>query len=402
MGLLAVAVIILVLTGDNTRHSQQQKLDERVTLNKKDKLPYGTYVAYQYLPYLFPKALLSINKEPPGYWNNLSAADSQQVLIIMTAKFSAGEDEMKDLIDFVKNGNDIFICAIYISAAAERVMKCTSSSYDLNYIGIDQLDRPMEISLSEPPFSADEKYKYPGRTFNSYFTSLDTAATDVLGYDELFRPDFIHLRAGKGNIYVHLEPLAFSNYFLLHRNNISYYEKAFSLLPQESAKVVWDEYYLYKKDAAEDQQPQPGWITVLLRYPAFRAALLTAMLALVLYVLMEMRRKQRVIRMIRKPGNDSLDFVKTIGRLYYDQGDHRNLGRKMAAYFLEHVRNKYKLATHVLDEEFKTALHFKSGVDRVEIEQIVSYIKYVDRAVVVSSDQLMDFYKKLESFYKKA
>ena len=73
------------------------------------------------------------------------------------------------------------------------------------------------------------------------------------------------------------------------------------------------------------------------------AALLTAIFALLLYVVLEMRRKQRTIPVMTKPKNDSLEFVKTIGRLYHDKGDHKNLCRKMSAYFLEHVRNRYKL-----------------------------------------------------------
>ena len=35
----------------------------------------------------------------------------------------------------------------------------------------------------------------------------------------------------------------------------------------------------------------------------------------------------------------------------------------MTAYFLEHVRNQYKLPTGILNEEFITSLKFKSGAD---------------------------------------
>ena len=71
-----------------------------------------------------------------------------------------------------------------------------------------------------------------------------------------------------------------------------------------------------------------------------------------------MRRKQRYIPVVAKPKNDSLDFVKTIGRLYYDKGDHKNLSRKMGAFFLEHVRSRYKLPTGTLNEEFINNSYF--------------------------------------------
>jgi hypothetical protein len=119
-------------------------------------------------------------------------------------------------------------------------------------------------------------------------------------------------------------------------------------------------------------------------------------------MLMETRRKQRYIPVIEKPKNDSLDFVKTIGRLYYDRGDHKNLCKKMGSYFLEHVRNRYKLPTNKLDEDFIKSLQFKSGCEEAEIRGIVSFIKYIDDAPVIKDDELSDFYKQLESFYKKA
>jgi hypothetical protein len=114
-----------------------------------------------------------------------------------------------------------------------------------------------------------------------------------------------------------------------------------------------------------------------------------------------MRRKQRVIPVVAKPRNDSLDFVKTIGRLYFDKGDHKNLARKMSAYFLEHVRNKYKISTSSLNEDFIKNLQYKSGATEQEIMTIVSFINTIDEAPDVNPKLLMDFHRNLELFYKK-
>ena len=48
--LLTGAIIALFVTGDNKK---EKKPDERITLRKQDKIPYGTYVAYQGLQHLF-------------------------------------------------------------------------------------------------------------------------------------------------------------------------------------------------------------------------------------------------------------------------------------------------------------------------------------------------------------
>ena len=397
--LLVAAVIALFVTGNN--NNSQKKLDGRITLQKKDKIPYGTYVAYNSLSHLFPSAAVYTNKHEPGYWDSLSSYDTHQAYIVIADRFTADEDELKKMIGFVKAGNDVFISARYFSSAADEMFGFSSSSYDLSFFPEEGQDS-MKISLHQPPFEKDITYTYPGRTFYSYFDQLDTATTAVLGYDEKHRSNFIHLRVGSGNFYLHMEPLAFSNYFLLHKNNIDYYEKALSVLAPGVNKIVWDEYYLNKSQYDKPPQKRKSWLSVLFQYPAFKAALLTAILALVVYILLEMRRKQRYIPVVTKPKNDSLNFVKTIGRLYYDKGDHKNLCRKMAAYFLEHVRNKYKLSTGSMNEEFINTLKYKSGADETQIREIVSFIKYLEDVPAVSSKQLTDFHKQLEAFYKKA
>jgi hypothetical protein len=403
--LLLLGIILLITTSSGSKEGRN--FDERITLSRKDKIPYGTYVAYNSLRHLFPDATIYSNRREPGYWDSLSNFESNQTLIIIARQFHASQFEMKRIINFVENGNDVFISARYISTAADEVLGASSSSFDFSLVPGEALPDSLSISLEAPPFGSPGVYTYPGRKFNTYFTSIDTNTTEVVGRDDLGRPDFIRLRAGKGNLYVHTEPLAFSNYFLLHQNNIKYYERTMSLLNSGSRRVVWDEYYLARRPGKAssnlDNEPVPKkWLGVLFSYPAIRAALLTAIFAILLYALLEMRRKQRFIPVVSKPTNDSLDFVKTVGRLYYDKGDHRNLCRKMSGYFLEYVRNRYKLTTGALDEKFVERLQFKSGVPEAEIRQIISFIRYIEEAPPVTDAQLTQFHKQLESFYNKS
>ena len=393
--LLLGALIILLITGAKRK---AHKFNPRITLNRKDKIPYGMSVAFTGLGHLFSQATIYTSRAEPGYWDSLSNYESNQAFISINGRFSADEEEMRRLINFAENGNDVFISTTYASAAADKMLGCNSSSYGSLFFGNNDQEEDMKISLVAPPFRKNTTYKYPGTKFNSYFDVIDSTTTEILGYGENGRPNFIHLHAGKGNFYLQMEPLAFSNYFLLHKDNIHYYENALSVISSTVKKIVWDEYYLYKRN----QTPKKGWLTVLLGFPALKAALLTAIFTLLLYSLLEMRRKQRYIPFLAKPKNESLDFVKTIGRLYYDKGDHKNLCNKMAAYFLEYVRNRYKLATNTLDEKFIKLLQYKSGADEGSLTKIVSFIKYLDETQFINSSQLTDFHKQLESFYNKS
>lgn len=400
LGIIAIAFITLIVTGNNKKN---RKLDSKVTFRKNDKRPYGMYVAYESIVHLFPHASKSVNSYEPGYWDSLSSYDENQALIIIADRLAADESELEKLIKYVAYGNDLFISARELSYDAKSVFNCkTTTNNQLYYQDEDYLFDSLSVSLTIPPLNSRLDYVYPGRGLSSSFTEYDSSIATVLGTGDDGEPDFIHMQAGKGNIYIHLAPIAFSNYFLLHKNNIRYFEKSFSLINPSVKRIVWDEYYLNNNSRRNKNEDKKGWLSVLLEYPGLKAALLTALLALLAYVLLEMRRKQRYIPVVTKPKNDSLDFVKTIGRLYYDKGNHQNLCKKMASFFLEYVRNKYKLLTGNLDEGFINNLKYKSGIGESEIRGIVSFIKYIESGRGVTAKQVTEFHSQLESFYKNA
>jgi hypothetical protein len=230
---------------------------------------------------------------------------------------------------------------------------------------------------------------------------LDTAHTTILGRNET-HPDFIQMKYGSGSVFIHSAPLAFSNYFILHKNNIHYFEQVLSVLPSDLARLSWNEYYLTKRGPRnrDNNNREPNWLSVLLRYKEFRWGFGLLLFALVMWVLLNSRRKQRMIPAHPKPVNESLDFVKTMGRLYYDRKDHQNLAKKMSTYFLEHVRTNYKLPTHTLDESFIQSLHHKSNFARGDLNEIISFIQYIQDNGSINEQQLIHFHNQLESFYQ--
>ena len=401
--LVVGAAIYMILTAE--KQDERKVLNKRLSFRVKNKMPYATYVAFNSLNFFFPDANISINKKEPGYWDSLSIYDDRQLLIIVSPYFIPDENELTRLMNFVKSGNDIFISSLFIGETAQKAFKINSTYFDYSLLYSSRRnDDTLHISL-QPDFAKEKiEYEYPGRKFSSYFIETDTSRTYNLGYDERGNVNFIKLKAGKGNVLVHQAPLAFGNYFLLYKNNISYYENALAFLSKNKKQVVWDEYYLNKRfennTNRSDNQDKKGFMSVLFQHRGLKWAFIATLFLLVLYVLIEMRRKQRFIPVIKKPANDSLEFVKTIGRLYFDRGDHRNLTRKMSAYFLEHIRNRYKLATGQLNEDFIKALQFKTGFPEEELNSIVGFINKLE-STTVTDEQLKVFHLKLEEFYKK-
>jgi hypothetical protein len=404
---VAGAILALVFNGSSTK--KNKVFDQRITLRTQDKIPYGTYAAFRLLKTLLPEASIVTSRKEPGYWDSVNTVAGKQAYIFIGHRFTADEYEMKNLVRFAEKGNSVFISASYISADADEYIKASSSSLTTPYFNQEEFKDSLVTYLKSPFVTTEKKYSYPGLTHGSYFTSVDTNVTDILGTNKSNKPIFIHLATGQGHLYFHLEPLAFSNYFLLHKNNIDYYEKALSVIHPGTKKVIWDDYYSAKSNnSSSNRNSRQGWFKTLMNMEnaegqkPFKWAFWLMLLLLLLYVLMEMRRKQRYIPLIKPPKNDSLDFVKTIGRLYYDKGNHANLCRKMAAYFLEHVRATYKIPTTTLDDKFVTLLQYKSGVPPQDIKSIISFIQFMDDGGMVSKEHLLLFHRELEQFYKQA
>ncbi|RYY60842.1 MAG: DUF4350 domain-containing protein [Chitinophagaceae bacterium] len=401
-----IGAVIAVFLLNNRWGIRQKQLNERVTWNKADKIPYGLNAAYTNLSFLFPKAQITINKKDPGSWESVSPYLSGQAALIITPEFNADDYELKQLHRFVEAGNDVFISAISLSSEALAFFNCTVVEGQSMYTPTEFIPDTLTLKLDSTVFPTPATFSFPGKNYSSYFSGTDNSAAIIQGTDASGHPDFIRLRAGSGNFYLHLAPVAFTNYFILHKANMAYYEKLMSLIPAGTSKILWDEYYRTKK-ASDSNNPKKNWLTVLMNIKnsegkkPFKAALLAAFFLILAYVLLGIRRKQRVIPIIKKEANATLDFTKTVGRLYHDKGDHANLARKMTAYFLEHVRSRYKLVTTTLNDEFINQLHFKTGVELPLITEIVQSIQTMEHNQV-SPAQLAAFHKQLETFYKTA
>lgn len=391
-----VCLLLLVIIAMNKKPARQ-KFDERITMRQADKIPYGTQVAKKMLPTLFLNATIYTDKKAPGNWDSIYADGNDQAVVLVCQNFNADEFELAQLLQFARRGNYVFIIAKSFSADAIDFFGFGYNQFSANEF-MDVADDSISNKLEPPVFTNNSVYEYPGKRLESYFYQLDTGRTKVLGRTKTGQPNFIQMNAGTGRVFIHVSPLSFSNYFLLHKNNAAYFSSVFSVIPASVTAVLWNEYFLIKPNSSGKDKPNLVW--ALMKYPPFRWALLTGMAALLLYLLLGMRRRQNIIPPHNQPTNESLDFIKTLGRLYYDRRDHVNLARKMGAHFFDHVRTRYKLNSDMGDELFVQKLHFKSTHGEEEIRNILSFIRFADTEPAITDRQLADFYHRLELFYQ--
>jgi len=374
-------------------------MDERITLRKGDKIPYGTFVAYEDLKYLFPLADITINQESPAaissfvgdYSYNTESDPPKALYVIITPEFYPDQKEFDAISRFVGAGNHVLVSSFSWS---KNFMDSLNLRISQPRISVEFEDS-LEVSIKHPITYDSADFAYPGKTDDTYFIKYDSNYSSVVGHEgrrpNLIRQDY----QGGGSITIQSDPLAFSNFFLLHKKNNTYYDEAFSYFPRDISMVVWDQYFRYKKNGGSFNSLQ-----VILANKSLRTAFWLLMLLFALIYLFESKRKQRIIPILKPLRNTSLDFVKTVGRLYHQYHDNKNLGIKMTAHLMEYIRQKYNLPTTTLDEQFVSSLAFKSGYPEDKLHNMIYKAKMINDFSSVSDGELMEFHRQTEAFYK--
>jgi hypothetical protein len=403
--LVLTCIIAALLSGCTGKH-----LNERVTLWRNDKIPYGTYYAYENLPHLFPDAGIEINKRSPdrnkrSKPGQVSIHDGEgsekSAYVIIATSMQPDAAEVNALVDYVRRGNHVFVSAMEISYSLLDSLRLHTNLGSAFFNFNDSLS----VSIEDPVDGSQTEYNYPGRAFDNYFSSYDTAITEVLGYDSHGKPNFVRFRyEGGGSLLFHLAPATFTNFFLLHGSNSSYYDKALSYLPENVQTVYWDDYFRYHRNGKDNsdggKRNQFSKLGIFLNDPILKWALWLVVILFAILYLFESKRKQRIIPVKKPLKNASLDFVKTIGRLYYQRRDNKDLFSKMTAHWLDHIRTKYSISTSKLDESFEHKLAYKSGYDLAAIRKIVTQITMLTDQDEVMDEELLELNQGLENFYK--
>src|SRR5690606_21049384 len=124
-------------------------------------------------------------------------------------------------------------------------------------------------------------------------------------------------------------------YQLLKKDNQKYAAAILSYLPDEPI------FYDYHEKVGQELGSSP--LRFILSKPALRAAWYLGLISLVLFMIFNAKRKQRIVKVIKPLENTTVAFTKTIGNLYYETKDHNNLIDKKITYFLEYIRRVYYL-----------------------------------------------------------
>jgi len=406
-----VIVVTLFVALIAIHHYAPKPIDWNTTYNNKGKTPYSCYILNDMLGSLFPgqaiensydgfyvaldstnaekKKLVVLTIQPDT--NKIIIPDSEKMnIIVITDDFEPDKYDFDALLKFVGKGNDVFISSSGFDKLFLDSLKIKLKS---SVIDTSVYSKGKEVLyLLNTELRNDSGYHYDKKMPLVSISSFDTLNTTQLGTNRDGKLNYICTKFGLGKIYIHTQPLVFTNYHLMH-GNIEYASKVLSYLPIR--KTVLDNYY--KPDRLVNTSP----VRYILSQPPLQSAYYLLLLTLLLYLLVESKRRQRVIPVMKPPENKSLQFVKTIGSLYFKQRNNADLAHKKTIFFKEYLREHYFLTKITATGECVAIVSLKSGVSIDLVKELLDSINFYETEQKVSDVSLIGFNRNIELFYKQ-
>ena len=186
---------------------------------------------------------------------------------------------------------------------------------------------------------------------------------------------------------------------ILQKNNYQYLQHLFAFTALRPEHVYWDDYY-NKKNYPPSEQVSKSGIQLLLQYPATARAFWLVLLLVAVYILFGGKRRQRIVESVASNTNTTVAFTETVGHLYLQKKDNRNIADKMIMYFMEHIRKQYYLNTSQVNDDFITTLSRKSNVPKEITEDLFRSINLVHNSFEITDQQLLLLNQQIDIFYK--
>ncbi|WP_445455084.1 DUF4350 domain-containing protein [Flavobacterium sp. HNIBRBA15423] len=381
-----IFILVLILIGIITLDANKPKpVNWTPSFSAKDKIPFGLFVLNNEIDSLFGQQKLErFGVTPyefldPKYSYEDSTYTTQGTVMYIDGSSNIDDESAQEILYFVSHGNTAFISATSFPLKFRDTL-------NFNYAYSNIFSDSLYLSVEK-----NKEFSYLKGTDNVYFTDFDSTKTKILGHQRNGTKDsvvnFIRIPHVNGYFYLHTQPVSFTNYYLLKKNNHEYVEQVLSYIDDEN--VFW-----YLEDSRNQIKSKMGYI---FSQPALNWAWKIAIISMIVFMFFNAKRKQRVIPIIEPLKNTTVDFTKTIGNLYYQEGNHQDIINKKIKFFLEKVRNEYLVDTFDLNETFVNRLHQKTGKSKTEIENIVQLIKKYRNQLESTEKDLITFNNALET-----
>ncbi len=383
--------LLLVISLTWLESTEPEPINWNSSYTAQDKIPLGAYVYYDNWK-AKTDSIKQINIPPYDY---LMDAPDNGTYFFLNNYIRFDEDELDHLLEWVSKGNTLFVSAYSFGENFSDTLNIEVSTYIANS---KELETRPSLNFVNPSLKFEKPLEFDQDLLATYFSEIDTLKNIVLGTSAFGKKNpeekinFIKTNFGNGEIYLHTTPQAFSNYFLLKNGNYKYSEAILAYLDQDL--ILWDAYY--KSGKSFFTSP----LYILLDNRPLKWAYYFMIIAAILFILFEGKRKQRAIPVVVPPENKSFEFTQTVSSLYIEQQKYHELGLKKIALFMEFIRNQYRLDPSKVDEDFYRNLSIKSENEIKSVKELFKNIFQFQKDGVNDKHAFFNLTKSINTFKK--
>ena len=379
--LVLLGVVILVLS--LLQLNKTEIIDWRKSFDVESTSPFGLSVLNEEIDILLNNNVERIGETPYEYFSNTTSNKPLNILLINRY---VTEEGWNKILERVQGGDQVFVMDYSFSNA---IMDSLKFSLEPTYYQNDNM-----LALTDVKFKKDSVYieKHPG---NMGIGKYDASSTKILGTSWGRNVEdvavFIEVKFGAGKLFFHTEPMAVSNFYLLENDHYKYVEHIFSYLPDR--KTLWFQH--------NPEMVNTSVMRFILSQEPLRYAWYLSLFGGLLFVIFHAKRKQRVVPIIEPLNNLSAEFVKTIGNLYLQEGNNKDMAHKKATYFLNKVRTELLIDTTQLDSTFSHRLQLKTGARQDKIDRLLILLKKsLHEEAPVQEEELQELNQLINNIYQ--
>ena len=401
---------------------QQQKFSWRETFKIDSKEPYGLYGLYSLVDNL--SGIRDSRTLKDSLAGNLPAdvTDGPANYVFVGGGLFMRPQDRDELLAFVKAGNTAFLSANVLPFDLMFYLYYEECDY-LPWDGYSEyIDSTIALNFEHSSLQRAIDFHYTFiRDFKAiqrqwhyfpddYFCDAENGLISI-GKTSTGLTNMVQVPYGEGYFYLHSQPIVFTNYYLVKKEGREYAQRAlshlsdgpvywdeFSRVPEQMARRQNQEYRSTPEQRLQEQSP----LQYILEQPPLAWAWYTLVAMGLLYMLFRTKRRQRVIPVYHAPRNTSMQFLQTIGFLYYQKGSHQQVAVEAIKLLRTFVKERYGLQWRNQSEEFVQQLSNRSGVEHSLVEAIAKDVHNIPRYTGLVETELVKFHQRLERFYEAA
>lgn len=400
---LVVIVVLMLLYVGFIQYQKQfrSKYSWHTNYVYDNKQPYGTHILYQLLKNYSNNNTTLIEDQNLRDFLNENETITNANYFVIGKHCNYNEDDIVNLKQFVRRGNTAFIALEELSydLLYSSLSSCTMQQYEYFYNPSGRLSVSFNDTLIQ---NYVFRYKYNDKPTDYYWKYFETeyCSTEevkILSTINNRKPNFIKINYGKGKFLVHANPELFTNLYLIEPVYAAHSEEVFSNL--NDGPIYWDRNSkLWSISGHNNTNGNEGNtpFDYILRQPALKWAYYLMWSLVILFVLFNLWRKQKAIPVKFPKKNTTLEFVHSIGELYFKNKDNKKLAIQKMNLFVKKARNRYNI-TENNEERFITLLAKKANIEQQKIEQIFNYYHIIENQKEnISDEDLIKFYSLLK------